>query len=209
MNESGSLATRLSAGLLALSALACASFAAQGQTPRATTTTRVRTPATTAAASQPTPQLTTRTEPQAATQVSEEEADLSITANVTARELKFEIVPNPVVEFPGRPRRETAWEAERTNLPRPVQPGVTYRDIGVRLKIVSVFADIERIVAEALGEVPTTDDQPSPPDATKVTSVVETTNVTNLTGATPPADGGGRAETPRRARAQRRAGRQR
>jgi len=86
--------------------------------------------------------------------------DLSITANVTARELLFEVVPNPVVEFPGQPRRDTVWEAERTNLPPQVQPGVTYRDIGIRLKITSVFADIERIVAEALGEIPANDNVP-------------------------------------------------
>ena len=84
--------------------------------------------------------------------------DLSITANVTARELLFEVVPNPTVEFTGQPRRDTVWEAERTNLPAQVQPGVTYRDIGIRLTITSVFADIERIVAEALGEIPTSDD---------------------------------------------------
>lgn len=87
--------------------------------------------------------------------------DLEITADVTARELRFEVVPNPTVEFTGKPERETVWEAERQNLPRPVEPGVTYRNIGVQLKITSRFADIERIVAEALGEVPVTDDRPA------------------------------------------------
>lgn len=91
--------------------------------------------------------------------------DLSITANVTARELRFEVVPNPTVEFPGQPRRDTVWEAERTNLPAQVQPGVTYRDIGIRLKITSVFADIERIVAEALGEISASDDSNNAPQA--------------------------------------------
>jgi len=91
--------------------------------------------------------------------------DLSITANVTARELLFEVVPNPTVEFSGQPRRDTVWEAERTNLPPQVQPGVTYRDIGIRLKITSVFADIERIVAEALGEIPVSDNKQLEPDA--------------------------------------------
>lgn len=90
--------------------------------------------------------------------VSVDTADLSITATVTARELRFEAVPNPKVEFTGQPRRETVWDAQRENLPRPVQPGVTYRNIGIRLKIVSVFADIDRIVAEALGEVPVSDE---------------------------------------------------
>jgi hypothetical protein len=86
--------------------------------------------------------------------------DLEITGSVTASELRFEVVPDPKVEFPGQPERETVWEAERQNLPRPVQPGVTYRNIGVQLRISSVFADIDRIVAEALGEVPMTDDTP-------------------------------------------------
>lgn len=89
-----------------------------------------------------------------------ESADLAITANVTARELRFEVVPNTNVEFTGSHERKTVWDAERQNLPRPVQPGVTYRDIGIRLKITSVFADIDRIVAEALGEVPVTEDAP-------------------------------------------------
>lgn len=96
--------------------------------------------------------------------------DLSITAHVTARELRFDKVPNPKVEFTGRPRRETAWESERENLPQQVRPGVTYRDIGITLRITSVFADIDRIVAEALGELPPSDDaqpaQPSPPGQT-------------------------------------------
>lgn len=96
----------------------------------------------------------------ASSAASPDDADLAITANVTARELRFEEVPNPTVEFTGTPERLTVWEADRENLPRPVQPGVTYRDIGIRLRITSRFADIERIVAEALGETPMTDDTP-------------------------------------------------
>jgi hypothetical protein len=85
-------------------------------------------------------------------------ADVAITARVKARELRFDVVPNPKVEFPGQPARDTVWEAERENLPTSVQPGVTYRDIGIRLKITSVFSDIDKIVAEALGEVAITPD---------------------------------------------------
>ena len=97
-----------------------------------------------------------------ASQAPTESADIAITATVTAKELRFEIVPNPIVEFPGKPKRDTVWDAERENLPRPVEPGVTYRNIGIRLKIVSRFSDIERIVAEALGEVPVTDEMQPP-----------------------------------------------
>ena len=87
-----------------------------------------------------------------------EAADIAITANVRARSLVFETVPNPTVTFPGSHTRDTVWEAQRENLPTPVEPGVTYRNIGIRLKITSVFRDIDRIVAEALGEVPIQDD---------------------------------------------------
>jgi hypothetical protein len=97
-----------------------------------------------------------------------ENADISITAHVRAGSLKFDTVPNPKVEFPGNPARDTVWDAQRENLPTPVQPGVTYRDIGIRLKITSVFRDIDRIVAEARGEIPVTDDKkPEPQLASK------------------------------------------
>ena len=114
-------------------------------------------------ASQTTPPPAAQTSsaaPQSAPAASSKSNDLEITANVTASELRFEVVPEPKVEFTGQPERETIWEADRQNLPRPVQPGVTYRNIGIQLRISSVFADIDRIVAEALGETPVTDDTP-------------------------------------------------
>ena len=104
-------------------------------------------------------------EPRQAPPPSAESADVSITARVTARELRFEKVPNTSVEFTGKPKRETVWEADRVNLPPQVQPGVTYRDIGITLRITSVFADIDRIVAEALGEIPISPDPAPAPDA--------------------------------------------
>lgn len=88
------------------------------------------------------------------------DGDVVIVANVTAKELKFEVVPNPSVEFPATKNRKNVWEAERVNLPQSVEPGITYRNIGIRLRIVSRFADIERIVAEALGEIPANDVSP-------------------------------------------------
>ena len=91
-------------------------------------------------------QTTTATE-----KIDEKNADVAITAKVEAKELKFEAVPTPKVEFPGTPERKTEWSSERKNLPDEVQPNVIYRDIGITLKIVSVFADIEKIVDDALG----------------------------------------------------------
>jgi hypothetical protein len=110
-------------------------------------------------------------------------ADVSITARVTADSLRFEKVPNPRVEFKGRPRRETAWESERENLPQEVRPGETYRNIGITLHIRSVFADIDRIVAEALGEVPPSDDTPPAPAQTQPPG----TNTPPAESTTPPA----------------------
>ena len=81
-------------------------------------------------------------------------ADVSITSSVTAQELRFKVVPNSKIEFSGSPQRNTGWQTERVNLPKPVQAGVTYRNIGINLEITSVFSDIDRIVSEALGEVP-------------------------------------------------------
>ena len=91
---------------------------------------------------------------------SSDKADISFTATVKARELRFEVVPNTKVEFTGTQGNDTSSKADRENLPDSVQPGVTYRDIGVRLVIRSIFPDIDRIVSEALGEKPATDVKP-------------------------------------------------
>lgn len=142
-------------------------LACDGLAPRALAQSQPATGQTAATATNPAPE-------QSANATPSKPNDVEITANVTASELRFEVVPNPTVEFPGKPERETAWEAERQNLPRPVQPGVTYRNIGVQLKIASVFADIDRIVAEALGEVPVTDDMPNREAAPQSTPAPQT-----------------------------------
>jgi hypothetical protein len=92
-------------------------------------------------------------------------ADIAIIANVTAEELRFEAAPNVSVQFLDKSKNQTIWQAERFNLPDKLEPGVTYRNIGIRLKITSRLADIERIVAEALGEIPISENS-EPPKAT-------------------------------------------
>jgi hypothetical protein len=101
-------------------------------------------------------QTTNSTTNQTNDEANEENSDIVITATVRAKELKMEIVPTPTVEFPGNKTRQTVWEADRENLPAEVQPGVVYRDIGIRLRIYSRFSEIQRIVLEAL-------DEPNPP----------------------------------------------
>ena len=61
--------------------------------------------------------------------------EIEFTADVRARELHFEKVPNPEVRFPGPAERESDWSSERENLPKEVREGVVYRNARVRLLI--------------------------------------------------------------------------
>lgn len=79
------------------------------------------------------------TEPNNAPLPEAESADISIISNVTASELRFRVVPNIKIEFPGTSNRFSGWQTEKQNLPKSVEAGVTYRDIGIRLQINSVF----------------------------------------------------------------------
>jgi hypothetical protein len=61
--------------------------------------------------------------------------DIELTAEVKARELRFEEVPETEVHPPA--------QTERENLPEEVEPGVTYRNPRVRLRIASALVDAE------------------------------------------------------------------
>ena len=71
-------------------------------------------------------------------------SDIEFSANVKARELRFEEVPETEVRFWGHPERNSVSVNERKNLPEEVQQGVTYRDVSVRLHIASELAEIEK-----------------------------------------------------------------
>jgi len=58
--------------------------------------------------------------------------DVDVSMSVRARELRFGIVPEINVSFEGEPAVRSSSRTERENLPDEVEPGVTYRDIGVR-----------------------------------------------------------------------------
>ena len=92
-----------------------------------------------------------------ATDPDPDSADLSFTATVKFQELKFDVVGTPNVEFKGgvnapllggSSNLKTVWHAERINLPKPVQPGVVYREGGVRLTITTRFEDLARLLAD-------------------------------------------------------------
>ena len=61
--------------------------------------------------------------------------DIAIDAGVRMRELRFEKVPDPEVDFRGNTRRNSVWTSRRTNLPDEVQEDVVYRDAGIKLRI--------------------------------------------------------------------------
>jgi hypothetical protein len=64
--------------------------------------------------------------------------DIEFTANVKARELRFDEVPDTEVHPPA--------QTERENLPEKVQPvhaGITFRDVSVEVRIANELTDSE------------------------------------------------------------------
>jgi hypothetical protein len=61
--------------------------------------------------------------------------DIAIDADVEMRELRFEKVPDPKVNFRGNTRRNSVWTSRRTNLPDEVEEDVVYREAGIKLRI--------------------------------------------------------------------------
>jgi len=72
-----------------------------------------------------------------------ETPDIEFSANVKARELRFEEVPETEVRFWGHPERNSVSVNERKNLTEEVQQGVTYRNVSVRSRIASELVAIE------------------------------------------------------------------
>jgi hypothetical protein len=114
-----------------LVALASLAFAQRMAPPSPSPSASPSAPPATRPSARPSPAVSPATPP-----------DIELTATVRWRELRFEEVGTPKVEFSGNPDNETVWRADRENLPTPVQPGVTYRDGGVRLVISSRFREL-------------------------------------------------------------------
>lgn len=70
-----------------------------------------------------------------------ENPDIDFTANVKARELRFDEVPETKVRFRGHPGLDSVSGTERRNLPEEVRQGVTYRDVIVRVRIAGELVD--------------------------------------------------------------------
>ena len=72
--------------------------------------------------------------------------DLSIRARATTRTLRFDVQPEASVRVWACPLADTTRLVERGGLPRPVQPGVVYRDV-------TVSAEYAAVLSEALGDL--------------------------------------------------------
>ena len=88
--------------------------------------------------------------------------DIAIIARVEARELRFNSQPQTSLQLAGCPQLDTSLVVLRTNLPKPVQPGVTYRNIVVDFRLLMKLTDLECYLAG--GTCPT----PASRDTTRI-----------------------------------------
>jgi hypothetical protein len=80
--------------------------------------------------------------------------DLAFVAEVSAAEVHFEIVPKRIdVTLSGPKGGKKLFYAIRDNIPKPAKPGVTYRNVRVRVVISSSLPDAN-LVLEHLEQVP-------------------------------------------------------
>ncbi len=75
--------------------------------------------------------------------------EIELVATVRAKALRFDEVPKVDVVFRGEGKRKTVWKTERVNLPRHPEPGVTYRDVQVRLTISSDVEELTSMLRQA------------------------------------------------------------
>jgi hypothetical protein len=73
--------------------------------------------------------------------VTDREPDVEIAAAVRADEVRFECKPDvDVVAYADSPA-EAESVSERDNLPEDLEPGVTYRNLGVRWRLAARLSD--------------------------------------------------------------------
>ncbi|QUH05571.1 hypothetical protein HUO13_36615 [Saccharopolyspora erythraea] len=65
--------------------------------------------------------------------------DISFTATVRARTLRFHVDPDARVEFTGEV--EGTSESARTGLPEPVRAEITYRDVRIDYRLLAATRD--------------------------------------------------------------------
>jgi hypothetical protein len=75
--------------------------------------------------------------------------ELELVADVSAKALRFDVVPKVNVVFKGNGARRTVWKSERVNLPARPEAGVTYKDVRVKLTITSDIDELSSLLREA------------------------------------------------------------
>jgi hypothetical protein len=73
--------------------------------------------------------------------------DIAVIARVQAAEVRFNSQPGTSLQLFGCPQIDTSKVVLRTNLPTPVQPGVTYRNVVVDFRLNMKFAELECVLA--------------------------------------------------------------
>jgi len=81
-------------------------------------------------------------------------ADITITASVSARQLRFGEVPQTRTEFSGTPGHESASGSDRANLPQLVEKDVTYRNVRVNYRLASALLYPGEAAAPKAGHQP-------------------------------------------------------
>lgn len=66
-------------------------------------------------------------------------ADITFTARVRARQLRFGEVPQTSTEFTGTPGHKSASGSDRANLPERAEKDVTYCDVRVDYRLASAL----------------------------------------------------------------------
>lgn len=77
---------------------------------------------------------------------------LRLTASAEIREIRFESTPRIRIYLPGCPGNAVRT-TERRNLPSPVEPGVTYRDVSAGVEI-SSYLQVTCNVPDGAGAIP-------------------------------------------------------
>jgi hypothetical protein len=73
--------------------------------------------------------------------------DIAIITRVQAAELRFNSQPQTSLQIFGCPQIDTSRVVVRTNLPTPIQPGVTYRNVVVDFRLNMKFTELECLLA--------------------------------------------------------------
>ena len=80
-------------------------------------------------------------------------SDIVLFARVRAETLRFDSQPELRASVSGCPQLDTTRLVVRTNLPKPVQSGVTYRNVVIEARLRAQFSDLECLLADLPGAI--------------------------------------------------------